>query len=65
LPTTNSERPQRVFYEVKCYDLVVIDFTDKHAEADMSFARSPSAYKTLTRVHPNGARQVLQRHPQG
>ncbi len=65
MPNTISERPQRVFYEVKCYDLVVIDFTDKHAEADATYARSPAAYKTLTRVYPTGARQVLQRHPQG
>lgn len=65
MPITNSSAQHRVFYEVKCYDLVVIDFTDKHAEADATFARSTANFKTLTRVHPTGARQVLQRHPQG
>lgn len=65
LPITNSGPSQQVFYEVKCYDLVVIDFTPKHAEADITFARSSANFKTLTRVHPNGQRVVLQRHPQG
>jgi len=47
-------------FEVKCYGIVVIEFTPSHNDAAAAYERSPASQKTLVRLDPNGQRHVLQ-----
>ena len=48
-------------FEVKCYDLVVVEFTLSHAAADEAYRKSTARRKTLTKIMPvSGQRITLQ-----